>query len=141
MQQAIGEHVAALGVGRELHLVDRQEVDVDVARHRFHGAHPIAGALGLDLLLARDQRDGVGAHAGRDLVVYLARQQAQRQADHAALVADHAFNCEVGLAGIGGPQHRRDMANAYLEVAAHLQWPPHLTRALALQRPTPVSRA
>ena len=120
MQQAIGEDVAALGIGGELDLVDGEEVDVDVARHRLDGAHPIARALRLDLLLAGDQRDLVGADAGGDLVVDLARQQAQRQSDHAALVAEHALDGEVRLAGVGGPEHRRHIADARFEVAAHL---------------------
>ena len=42
-------------------------------------AHPIARPLRLDLFLARDQRDLVGADARRDLVVDLARQEPQRQ--------------------------------------------------------------
>ena len=42
VQQAIGEDVAALGIGGELDFVDREEVDVDVARHRLDGGHPIA---------------------------------------------------------------------------------------------------
>ena len=64
MQQPVGEDVAALGVGGELDLVDGEEVDVDVARHRLDRAHPVARALRLDLLLAGDQRDLVGADAG-----------------------------------------------------------------------------
>ena len=121
MQQAVGEDVPALGIGGELDLVDGEEVDVDVARHRLDGAHPVARPLRLDLLLAGDERDLVGADAGGDLVVDLAREQAQRQADHAAFVAEHALDGEVGLAGIGGPEHRRDVADARFEVAAHLQ--------------------
>ena len=42
MQQPIGEDVAALGVGGELDLVDGEEIDVDVARHRLDRAHPVA---------------------------------------------------------------------------------------------------
>ena len=122
MQQPVGEDVTALGIGGELDLVDGEEIDVDLARHGLDGAHPVAGALGLDLLLAGDERDLVGADAGDDLVVDLAREQTQRQADHAAFVAEHALDGEVGLAGVGRPQHRRDVADARFEVDAH-QWP------------------
>ena len=55
VQQAVGEDVAALGVGRQLHLVDGEEVDVDLARHRLDRAHPVARPLRLDLLLAGDR--------------------------------------------------------------------------------------
>ncbi len=120
VQQAVGEDVAALGIAGQLDLVDGEEVDVDVARHRLDGAHPIACPLRLDLLLAGDQRDLVGADPRGDLVVHLARQQAQRQSDHAAFVAEHALDGEVGLAGIGRAEHRRHMADARLEVAGHL---------------------
>ena len=65
MQQPVGEDVAALGVGGELDLVDGEEVDVGVARHRLDGAHPVARPLRLDLLLAGDQRHRVGADAAR----------------------------------------------------------------------------
>ena len=121
VQQAVGEDVAALGIGGELDLVDGEEIDVDVARHRLDRAHPIARPLRLDLLLAGDQRDLVGADAGGDLVVDLAREQAQRQADHAAVVAEHALDREVGLAGVGGPEHGRHIADARFEIEAHSQ--------------------
>ena len=82
VQHAIGEDVAALEVGGDLDLVDREEGDIDVARHRLHGGDPEARRLRLDLLLARDQRDRVDTGAIGDLVVDLARQEPQRQADH-----------------------------------------------------------
>jgi len=59
----------------------------------------------LDLLLARDQGDGFRSDLGDDAVIDLARQQAQRQADHARLVAQHALDGEMGLAGIGRAEH------------------------------------
>ena len=67
----------------------------------------IARALRLDLLLAGDERDAVGPDARGDLVVDLAREQTQRQADHPALVPEHALDGEVRLAGVGGPEHGR----------------------------------
>ena len=66
----------------------------------------------LDLLFAGDERDLVGADAGGDLVVDLAREQAQRQADDADVVAEHALDGEMGLAGVGRPEHRRHAAPA-----------------------------
>ena len=42
MQQAVGEDVAALGVGAELDFVDGEELDLAVERHRLDRAHPIA---------------------------------------------------------------------------------------------------
>ena len=47
-----------------------------------------------------------------DLVVDLARQQPQRQPDHAGGMRQHALDGEMRLAGIGGSQHRRDTGAA-----------------------------
>jgi hypothetical protein len=44
MQDAVGEDVPALHVGGQLHLVDRHEGGVGLARHRLHGADRIARA-------------------------------------------------------------------------------------------------
>ena len=57
MQQPVGEDVAALGIGGELDLVDREEGDRPVERHRFDGADEIARLGRDDLLLAGDQGD------------------------------------------------------------------------------------
>mgnify|MGYP003693809469 CR=1 FL=1 len=119
MQQPVGEDVAALGIGRELHLVDGEEVDVGLARHRLDRAHVVARLLRLDLLLAGDERDAVGAGARGDLVVDLAREQAQRQADQARVVAQHALDRQMRLARVGGPEHGRDVADAVCEIEAH----------------------
>ena len=119
VQQPVGEDVAALGVGGQLHLVDGQEVDVGLARHRLDRAHVVARPLRLDLLLARDQGNGVGADPRNDLVVDLARQQAQRQADEPRLVAQHALDGQVRLARVGRPEHGRHVANAVFEIATH----------------------
>ena len=133
MQQPVGEDVAALGVAAELDFVDRQEIDIDIARHRLDGADPVARPLRLDLLFAGDERDLVGADAGRDLVVDLAREQTQRQTDHAALVAEHALDREMRLAGIGRPEHRGDIADAGFEITRHIVHGLRIALALALQ--------
>ena len=99
--------MAALQVPGELHLIDRHEGGIGLARHRLHRADRVARACRLDLLLAGDQRDlgraDLLAHARIDL----ARQQPERQADDAALVGGHALDGEMRLAGIGGAEHRR----------------------------------
>ena len=41
VQQAVGEDVAALGVGAELDLVDGQELDLALQRHGLDGADEI----------------------------------------------------------------------------------------------------
>ena len=110
MQQAVGEDVAAVEVLAELDLVDGDEAHVEVARHGFDGADPVARVLRLDLLLAGDQRDLVGADLLDHAAVDLARQQAQRQADDAGRVGQHALDREMGLAGIGGSEDGGDGA-------------------------------
>ena len=100
--------MAALQIGRDLDLVDGEERDVEIARHRLDGRDPVARVRRLDLLLAGDQRDGVAADPCGDLVVDLARQQPQRQADHAGGMREHPLDGEMGLAGVGRPEHRGD---------------------------------
>ena len=68
--------MAALEIGAELDFVDGEEGDVEIARHGLDGGDPEARIRRLDLLLAGDQRDGVGADPVDDLVVDLARQAA-----------------------------------------------------------------
>ena len=63
VQQAVGEDMAALGVGAELDFVDRQELDRAVERHRLDRADEIARHGRDDLLLAGDQRDGAAPRA------------------------------------------------------------------------------
>src|SRR6185295_15189025 len=70
-------------------------------RHRLDGADEVAGMGRQDALLAGDQRDRAGALEAADLVVVLARQEAQREADHAGTMAQHALDREMRLAGIG----------------------------------------
>ena len=113
VEQPVGEDVPALGIGGELRLVERDESRGAAAaparlvrafspnRHRLGRAQQVAGIGGLDPLLAGDQRDLALALDRADLVVDLARQQAQREADRPARMATHPLDRQVGLAGIG----------------------------------------
>ena len=83
VQNAVGEDMPALQISGDLDFVDREERDVDIPGHRLHGRHPEPRIFRLDFFLAGDQRDGIHARAGGDLVVDLARQQPQRQPDRA----------------------------------------------------------
>ena len=114
VQQPIGEDVAAVEVGGELDLVDRDEGEVEVARHRLDGRDPVARLVRLDLLLAGDERDVVLAGLVDDLLVDLAGEKPQRQPDHAALVTEHALDREMGLAGVRRPEHGGDAAGTSL---------------------------
>ena len=116
MEQAVGEDVAALAVGGKLDFVDGDEIRLEVERHRLDGADIEARRGRLDLLFAGDQRDLGGADARDDLVVDLARQQPQRQADDADVMREHALDGEMGLAGIGRPEHGGDAAAAHADL-------------------------
>ena len=108
VQKALGEHVPAVEIGGELDFVHGDEGDVEIARHGLDRGDPVARVARLDLLLAGDEGHLVRAHARDDLVVDLAGEQAQRQADDPAGMAQHALDGEMGLAGVGGTEHRRD---------------------------------
>jgi hypothetical protein len=101
MQQPVGEHMAPFRVGTRLRLVERDERDLAVGRHRLRRAQEIAGALREDLLLAGDQADLALALDLDHAVVNLAREQAQRKAHHAGRVPAHALDGEMGLTRVG----------------------------------------
>ena len=98
--------MAALRIGAELDLVHHKAGHRNVQRHRLHRADEILRIRGDDFFFASDQRGGGSALLGNDLVIDLPRQQAERQADHAGAVRQHPLDREMGLAGIGGAQHR-----------------------------------
>jgi hypothetical protein len=100
--------VATLIVCGELDLVDRDEIDAQIHRHGLDRADPVARARGDALLLTGHQRDAPLAHASRQLVVDLAREQPQRHADHAAVVFQHALERAVRLAGVRRPEQSGD---------------------------------
>ena len=68
----------------------------------------IAGVGRLDALFAGDEGAGLLALLLHHPVVDLAREQAQRQADHPRAVRKHALDGEVGLAGVGGAENGPD---------------------------------
>ena len=110
VQDPVREDVAALAVGRQLHLVDSQEVDLEVERHRLDRGDPVRRPPRHDPLLARDERDGLGPLERGHPVVVLARQQPQREADHSRGVRQHPLDGQVRLAGVRGTQEYRDGA-------------------------------
>jgi hypothetical protein len=110
MQDTVGEDMAALQIAGELHLVDRHKGGVGLARHRLHCTDRETRAGRLDLLLAGNQRDIVGADPLGDTPIDLARQKPQWQADHTCFVRDHPFDGEMGLAGIGRSENRGHVA-------------------------------
>ncbi len=108
VQDAIGEDMPAFQIGRDLDFVDGEKRDVEIPGHRLDSGDPEPRLWRLDLFFARNQRDRILARARGDLVVDLARQQPQRQADHAGGMREHPLDREMGLAGIGGAEHRGD---------------------------------
>jgi hypothetical protein len=110
VEQAVGEDVSAFAVGGELHFVDRHEGKVGMDRHRLDRAQQVARILGLDALLAGDQRDLIRPLDGADALIDLARQQPQRKADRARGMAAKPLDGEVRLAGIGRAKHGNELA-------------------------------
>jgi hypothetical protein len=119
VQQPVGEHVAALEVAGKLDLVDGEERHVDVGRHCFDRAHPVARLGRNDLFLPRHQRHVVVAGAQAHPVVDLARQQPERQADHAGGAPEHALDRQMRLARVGGPEDGGDVAGSSHEGGWH----------------------
>jgi hypothetical protein len=104
MEHPVGEDMAPLRIGAQLRLVDRDECQVAIHRHRFGGAEEPAGGLRQDFLLAGDQRHLVRALQLRHPVVDFARQKPKREADHSARMGAHPLDREIGLARICRPK-------------------------------------
>ena len=100
-QEAVREHMAALRIATQLDLIDGEELHRHVKRHRFRGAHEVAGPFGNDPFLARDQRRVPHALLGDHTVVDFPCEKPQRQAYHAAPVGEHPFDGEMRLARVG----------------------------------------
>ena len=105
MQEAIGEDVAAVEIARDLDFVHGQEFGFQIERHGLDRADQIARGFGRDLLFASDQSRGRFALGRHHAIINLARQQPQRQPDHARGMPQHALDGEMGLAGIGRAKH------------------------------------
>ena len=105
IEEPMGEHVAALRVGAKLDFIDGEEFDLAIERHRLDRAHEIARPRRHDLFFAGDEGDLGRAPRLDHPVVDLARQQPQRQADHARGVSQHAFDRQMRLARIGRAQN------------------------------------
>jgi hypothetical protein len=117
IEHAVGEDMPALEIGAELHFVDGEESDIEVARHGFDGGDPVAWILRLDLLFAGDQRDRFRADALDHLVIDLASEKPQRQADHAGGMRHHPLDRQVRLPGIGGAENGGDAGSPRARVA------------------------
>ncbi len=121
VERTVGEDMTALEIGGQLDLVDGEERDVEVPRHRLDRRHPETRVRRLDLLLAGDQRHRVGADPLNGAVIDLARQEAERQADQPGGMRQHPLDGEMRLAGIGRPKHGGDAgaAGACITIGGH----------------------
>ncbi len=141
MQDAVGEDVAALEIAGQLNLVDGNERGVGLARHGFHRTDRISGAVGLDLLLAGDERHLVSADLLADACINLAGEEPERQADNAAFMRHHALDGEMGLTGVGRPEHgghvaaRQDQRFSVFRLDVHRPGNKALCLALSGARP------
>ena len=104
--------MAPVEVGGELDFIYGDEIHREIPGHGLDGGDPVAGVARLDLFLASDERHRAHARLLDHLVIDLARQQPQGQADDPAGILQHALDGDVGLAGVGGPQYGGDAAAA-----------------------------
>ena len=100
MQEPVGEEVAAFRIGAKLDLIDGEKFDLAVERHRLDRADEVARPGGNDLFFAGDQRDLSRAPRLDHPIVNFARQQPQRQADHAGGMSQHPLHRQMRLARV-----------------------------------------
>ena len=101
VQDPIGKDMAPVFVLGDLDLVNGEELDGHVHRHRLNGADPIAGAVGDDTFFASDERDGAFAFRFDHPVIDLTGEKPQRQPDHPGGMTHHSLQGVMGFAGIG----------------------------------------
>ena len=113
VQNAVGEYVPAFGVGGKLHFVNRDKIHLAADRHGFGRADEKARIGRHNFFFAGNQRHigrmRLAEMPGQYAVIHFAREQAQGQTDHAALIGQHAFHGEMCFARIGGAQHDTQM--------------------------------
>ena len=109
VEDAIGEDMAAFEIGRDLDFIDREKRHVEIARHRLHGGDPEPRPWRLDLFLAGDQRDANRARRDRRSCC---RPRAPSSRSGRPItpggMRQHPLDREMGLAGIGRPEHGGD---------------------------------
>ena len=74
-QDPVRKHIAAFIVRTELYLVDREEIDRPVERHRLDSAEKIAGGRRDDFFFAGYQGDVAGTDTFDNAVIIFASQQ------------------------------------------------------------------
>jgi len=67
MQDAVGEDMAALEIGRDLDFIDGEERDVEIPRHRLHGGNPEPRFRRFYLFLTGNQRHRI--HPARSAIL------------------------------------------------------------------------
>lgn len=100
VEPPIGKHVTALRVGRQLHFVHSQEIDLTLERHRLNGTNPVARIRRNALLLAGHERYRTLAGADGELVVNLASEKAKRETNHPRSMRQQSLNGSMGLTGV-----------------------------------------
>ena len=111
MQNAMRKHMPAIRIRGELDFINRHEVNALGERHCLNRADEITRIFRPDTLFACHQSDRAIALLGNNLVVNLTRKQAQRQADHARAIGQHALQCVVSFAGIGRAKYGHELAH------------------------------
>ena len=82
----------AIKIRDHLDFVDGDETRCDLARHRLDRGNPETWVFRLDLFLAGDERNLFLADFRDNALVYLARQQPERQADHPGIMTEHPLD-------------------------------------------------
>ncbi|MNL16614.1 hypothetical protein D3C87_1376660 [compost metagenome] len=83
MQDAVGKDMSALKIAGKLDFIDRDERGLRLARHRLDGADRITRHMRRDLLFPGDQCNIVMPDLLHQPRIDFAREQPERQADHA----------------------------------------------------------
>ena len=113
VQQTVGEHVPPMGISAELHLIDGKKIKGLGKRHCLDRAKKPPGMLRDNLLLPRDQCDGIRRPYQTRPRIILTGQQPQRKPHHPRAMGEHAVKCQPSLPGVGRSQNCGDAIIAF----------------------------
>ena len=137
MQQAVGKDMTAFAIGGELRFVQSDEGEVALRPaaatrpaigHRLDRAKEVAGSGRFDPLFAGDESNLRLTLDGDHPVIDFACEQPQGKTDRSARMSAHSLDREMGLAGIGRPEHRFQIAAFHADedgIAQVEPQPPH----------------
>ena len=112
IEQAVGKHMAAVKIRRQLNFINGHKGKLQILRHGFDRCHPITGIGRFDFFLTRHQGHGMKPRPINQTAIDFTGQKPQRQADQTTAMRQHPLDRIMGFSGIGGAEDSHHTARA-----------------------------